>query len=194
MCALKDVSSVESSMGFTALDGLPMGTRPGQLDPGVMLYLIAQRGMSVAAVTNMLYRDSGLKGLSGFSDDMRELLASDDPNAALAIYHFVHRAALTAGLVAAALDGLDGFVFTACVGENSLIIRARIARRLAWLGAELDPAVNGTGATCISTPNSRVGLYVIPTDEELMIARHTLALVSNKSNTTDGGTHAAPPS
>jgi acetate kinase len=133
--------------------------------------------MSVATVTDLLYRDSGLKGLSGISNDMRDLLGSDDPNAALAIDHFIHRAALTAGLLAAALDGLDGFVFTAGVGENSPVIRARIATRLAWLGAEHDPAANNAGATCISTPNSRVGIYVIPTDEELMIARHTLALV-----------------
>lgn len=177
MCALKDGRSVESSMGFTALDGLPMGTRPGQLDPGVVLYLLAQRGMSVTAVTDLLYRDSGLKGLSGISNDMRDLLDSDDPNATIAIEHFVHRAALTAGLLAAALDGLDGFVFTAGVGENSPVIRARIAKRLVWLGAELDPAANDAGAICISTPESRVGLYVIPTNEELMIARHTLALI-----------------
>lgn len=177
MCALNDGRSIESSMGFTALDGLPMGTRSGQLDPGVVLYLIAQRNMTVEAVTDMLYRNSGLKGLSGISNDMRDLLASTDPNAALAIEYFVHRAALTAGLLAAALGGLDGFVFTAGVGENSAIIRSRIADRLAWLGTELDSAANDAGAMCISTPKSRIGLYVVPTDEELMIARHTLALI-----------------
>jgi acetate kinase len=177
MCALAAAKSIESTMGFTALDGLPMGTRPGQLDPGVVLYLIDQKRMSVGAVTDLLYRESGLKGLSGISNDMRVLLDSDDPNAAFAIDHFVHRSALSAGLLAAALGGLDAFVFTAGVGENSAPIRARLCERLAWLGAELDSAANEAGAECISTPQSRVALYVIPTDEELMIARHTLALV-----------------
>jgi acetate kinase len=177
MCALKDGRSVESTMGFTALDGLPMGTRPGQLDPGVVLYLISQMAMSANEVSDLLYRGSGLKALSGVSSDMRELLASDDPNAAFAIEHFVHRCGLNAGMLAAALDGLDAFVFTAGVGENSAPIRARVAERLAWLGAELDPSANEAGATRISTDASRVALYVIPTDEELMIARHTLALV-----------------
>lgn len=177
MCALKAGRSIESTMGFTALDGLPMGTRPGQLDPGVVLYLLDQRGMSPQAVTDLLYRQSGLKGLSGVSNDMRELLASKEPRAAFAIDHFVHRCALNAGMLAAALGGLDAFVFTAGVGENSAPVRARIAARLAWLGAELDPEANTAGAGCISTAASRVALYVIPTDEELMIARHTLALV-----------------
>ena len=164
-------------MGFTALDGLPMGTRPGQLDPGVVLYLISQKGMSVQSVSDLLYRESGLKGLSGISSDMRELLASDDPRAAFAIDHFAYRCGLNAGLLAAALGGVDAFVFTAGVGENSATIRERIATRLAWLGAELDPAANEAGATLTSTPASRVALLVIPTNEELMIARHTLALV-----------------
>ena len=177
MCAVKQGRSVESTMGFTALDGVPMGTRPGQLDPGVVLYLISQRGMSASAVSDMLYKEAGLKGLSGVSNDMRELLASEDRHAALAIDHFVHRCALNAGMLAAALGGLDAFVFTAGVGENSAAIRARIADRLAWLGAELDPGANEAGAIRISTPTSRVALFVIPTDEELMIARHTLALV-----------------
>ncbi len=177
MCALKGGRSVESTMGFTALDGLPMGTRPGQLDPGVVLHLIGTKGMSVEAVADLLYRESGLKGLSGLSNDMRDLLASDDPRAAFAIAHFVYRAGLMAGMLAAALGGLDAFVFTAGVGENSAPIRARLAERLAWLGAEIDRAANEAGASCISTPASRVSLHVIPTDEELMIARHTLALV-----------------
>jgi acetate kinase len=188
MCALKDGHSVESTMGFTALDGLPMGTRPGQLDPGVVLYLIAQRGMSAAEVSDLLYRESGLKGLSGISNDLRDLLASDDERAVFAIDHFVHRCALHAGQLAAALDGLDAFVFTAGVGENSVPIRARIAERLAWLGAVLDGAANAAGAPRISSPASRVALLVIPTDEELMIARHTLALVgaSVRSRSTGG--------
>jgi acetate kinase len=177
MCALADGRSIESTMGFTALDGLPMGTRPGQLDPGVVLHLIEQRGMAPAEVTELLYKASGLKGLSGVSNDMRDLLASDVPGAAFAIEHFVHRAALQAGSLAAALGGLDAFVFTAGIGERSAPIRARIAERLAWLGAELDAEANETGALRISTIESRLALLVVPTDEELMIARHTLALL-----------------
>lgn len=176
MCAMREGLSVESTMGFTALDGLPMGTRPGQLDPGVVLHLIEERGMTAAEVTRLLYHEAGLKGLSGVSNDMRVLLASDEPGAALAVEHFAWRCGLLAGQLAAALDGIDAFVFTAGIGENSPAVRARIAARLAWLGAELDPEANAAGATVISTPSSRVALLVVPTDEELMIARHTLAL------------------
>ncbi|QND34589.1 acetate/propionate family kinase (plasmid) [Sinorhizobium meliloti] len=178
MCALRDGRSIESTMGFTALDGLPMGTRPGQLDPGVVLYLILQKGMKAQAVSDLLYHDAGLKGLSGLSNDMRDLLASDDPHAALAVAHFVYRCVLNTGMLAAALGGIDAFVFTAGVGENSPSIRARIVEGLAWLGAELDPAANEAGAALISTAESRVAVHVLQTDEELMIARHTLALIS----------------
>jgi acetate kinase len=178
MCALKNGQSVESSMGFTALDGLVMGTRPGQLDPGVVLYLIAQRGMSTGTVSDLLYRDSGLKGLSGIGNDMRDLLASDDPKARFAIEFFVYRAGLQTGLLAAALGGLDAFVFTAGIGENSAQIRTMIAERFAWLGAELDPIANDAGEQDISTSQSRIKIYVVPTDEELMIARHTMALIA----------------
>ncbi|PDT83720.1 acetate kinase [Sinorhizobium sp. BJ1] len=181
MCALRDGRSVESTMGFTALDGLPMGTRPGQLDPGVVLYLISEKGMSADAVSDLLYHEAGLKGLSGISNDMRELLASDDPRASFAIAHFVHRCGLNAGMLAAALGGIDAFVFTAGVGENSAPIRARIAEGLAWLGAELDPAANDAGAALISTATSHVALHVVPTDEELMIARHTLAVIHSRA-------------
>ena len=177
MCAIAAGRSVESTLGFTALDGLPMGTRPGQLDPGVVLHLMTAKGMDAAAIEHFLYHDCGLKGLSGISNDMRELLASRDPRAALAIDYFVHRAALAAGSLAAAMGGLDGFVFTAGIGEHSPVIRARIAERLAWLGAELDPVANARGGPVISTKGSRVLLYVLPTDEELMIARHTLAVL-----------------
>lgn len=176
MCAMRSGRSVESTMGFTALDGLPMGTRPGQLDPGVVLYLL-EKGMSGQQISDLLYRESGLKGLSGISNDVRDLLESDDARAAFAIDHFIHRCALSAGMLAAALDGVDGFVFTAGIGENSSVIRSRIARRLEWLGAELDEKANEQGAALISTSASRVALYVIPTNEELMIARHTLAIV-----------------
>jgi acetate kinase len=177
MCALAAGHSIESTMGFTALDGLPMATRPGQLDPGVVLHLIEEKGMAPAEVTRLLYNGGGLKGLSGVSNDMRDLLASRDPGAAFAIDHFVHRCALHAGQLAAALGGLDAFVFTAGIGEHSPAVRARLAERLGWLGASLDPAANDAGGARISTPESRVALLVIPTDEELMIARHTHALV-----------------
>ncbi|MFQ6180592.1 acetate/propionate family kinase [Sinorhizobium meliloti] len=181
MCALRDGHSIESTMGFTALDGLPMGTRPGQLDPGVVLFLISEKGMGADAVSDLLYHEAGLKGLSGISNDMRELLASNDPRAAFAIDHFAHRCSLSAGTLAAALGGVDAFVFTAGVGENSAPIRARIAEGLAWLGADLDPASNDAGAALISTPASRVQLLVVPTDEELMIARHTMALIRSNA-------------
>jgi acetate kinase len=178
MCAIKGGKSVESTMGFTALDGLAMGTRPGQLDPGVVLYLMAEKGMSAPKVQDFLYRECGLKGLSGVSNDMRELDTSTDPRAAFAIDYFVYRIGLNAGMLAAALGGIDAFVFTAGIGENSVSIRARIAERLAWLGVALDPAENGKHAGKISRSDSRIPVYVIPTDEELMIAQHTLALLS----------------
>jgi acetate kinase len=163
-------------MGFTALDGLPMGTRSGQIDPGVLLYLLEQKRMSAAGVQDLLYRECGLRGLSGISNDVRELLSSSDPRAGFALDYFAYRVGLHAGMLAAALGGLDAFVFTAGIGENSPAMRARIAEKLGWLGAELDPAANAAGGPVISTRGSRVALYVIPTDEELMIARHTLAV------------------
>jgi acetate kinase len=163
-------------MGFTALDGLPMGTRPGQIDPGVILYLISVRGMSPDEVQNFLYRDCGLKGLSGVSNDMRELQASLDPNAAFAIDYFIYRAALNAGMLAAALQGLDAFVFTAGIGENSVNIRSRIAERLGWLGIVLDPLENARHAPMISRSGT-TPVYIVPTDEELMIAQHTISLL-----------------
>ncbi|MBR1227834.1 MULTISPECIES: acetate/propionate family kinase [unclassified Bradyrhizobium] len=179
MCALKGGRSIESTMGFTALDGLPMGTRPGQIDPGVLLYLISEKGMAAANVQNFLYRDCGLKGLSGISNDMRELEASEDPKAKLAVDYFVYRIGLNAGMLAAALQGLDAFVFTAGIGENSVAIRARIADQLRWLGVTLDEAENSRHARLISRSDSRIPVYVIPTDEELMIAQHTLSLLLN---------------
>jgi len=185
MCAMKAGKSVESTMGFTALDGLAMGTRPGQLDPGVVLYLIAEKGMSASKVQDFLYRDCGLKGLSGVSNDMRELESSTDPRAAFAIDYFVYRIGLNAGMLAAALQGLDAFVFTAGIGENSVSIRSRIAERLAWLGVTLDPAENSKHAGKISRSDSRIPVYVIPTDEESMIAQHTLALLSSRHPSTE---------
>ncbi len=180
MCAIEGGRSVESTLGFTALDGLPMGTRPGQIDPGVVLYLIADKGMSPAAVQDLLYQECGLKGLSGISNDMRELETSEDPHAVFAIDYFVYRVGLNAGMLAAALGGIDGFVFTAGIGENSARLRARVAGKLEWLGAVLDPAANAAHALLISRPGSRFPIYVVPTDEELMIARHTLALLADR--------------
>jgi acetate kinase len=182
MCALNDGRSVESTMGFTALDGLPMGTRPGQIDPGVILYLMAEKGMSATNVQNFLYRDCGLKGLSGISNDMRELQGSEDPNAILAVEYFAYRIGLNAGMLAAALQGVDAFVFTAGIGENAAQLRARIMSRLAWLGVSLDHDENLRHAQRISGSDSSVAVYVIPTDEELMIAQHTLTLLMNKSS------------
>lgn len=183
MCALKDGRSVESTMGFTALDGLPMGTRPGQIDPGVVIYLISEKGMSASNVQNFLYRDCGLKGLSGVSNDMRELEASADPKAKLAVDYFVYRIGLSAGMLAAALQGLDAFVFTAGIGENSANIRARVVEQLGWLGVTLDPVENSRNSRLISRSDSRIPVYVVPTDEELMIAQHTLSLLMNGQST-----------
>jgi acetate kinase len=180
MCALSGGQSAESSMGFTALDGLPMGTRAGQIDPGVVLYLIEQKGMSAHEVQHLLYHDCGLKGLSGISNDMRELEASSDPRAAFAIDYFVYRIALFTGTLAGALGGLDAFVFTAGIGEHSPSLRARLAVKLSWLGVKLDQTANGRGEQLISAHDSAVAVYVIPTDEELVIAQHTLALIGRR--------------
>ena len=178
MCALKSGRSVESTMGFTALDGLPMGRRPGQLDPGVVLFLVEQKGMTAADVQKLLYSECGLKGLSGISNDVRDLEASNDSRAAFALDHFVYRIGLHAGMLAAALGGLDAFVFTAGIGENSVSLRERIADTLDWLGAKLDLDANAAGRSLISRRDSSVALYVIPTNEELMIARHTLVVLA----------------
>jgi acetate kinase len=178
MCALAGGRSVESTMGFTALDGLPMGTRPGRIDPGVALHLIQEKRMSAGEVQDFFYRECGLKGLSGVSNDVRELEASSDPKARFALDYFAHQVGLHAGLLAAALGGLDAFVFTAGIGENSPSMRTRIVEKLAWLGAALDPAANAAGRISIAGRDGRIGLYVLPTDEEIMIARHTLALLT----------------
>jgi acetate kinase len=164
-------------MGFTAVDGLPMGTRTGQLDPGVVLYLLQAKGYGAAAIERFLYHDGGLKGLSGVSNDVRDLLASEAPRAKRALDYFVYRVAREAGALAAAMGGIDGLVFTAGIGERSPAIRAAVLARLGWLGFELDAAANAGHGPRISTPTSRLKAYVVPTDEELMIARHTLALI-----------------
>jgi acetate kinase len=178
-CALQDRVSIATTMGFTALDGLPMGTRCGDLDPGVVLHLIQQKQMQPDALVDLLYRRSGMLGLSGVSSDFRELLASAEPRARFAVEVFCYRVARHIASLAAALGGLDGVVFTAGVGENAAPVRAAICHACAWLGLELDEAANREHKERISTPKSRVGGYVIKTDENLMIARHARALVEN---------------
>jgi acetate kinase len=173
MCSLQAGASVASTMGFTALDGLPMGTRCGAIDPGVILYLMDERKMDARAIEKLLYQQSGLLGVSGISSDMRTLLASSDPRARLAIDLYCYRIRRELGSLAAALGGLDAMVFTGGIGENSAAIRERVCRDAAWLGVELDPAANGAGGPRISTPEARASAWTIPTNEELMIARHT---------------------
>jgi len=181
MCAMAAGRSVASTMGFTAADGLPMGTRCGSLDPGVVLYLLDELGMDAQAIEKLIYQQSGLLGVSGISSDMRTLEASDDPRASFAIDLFVYRIGRELGSLAAALGGLDAIVFTAGIGENSRELRERVCRDAAWLGVELDADANRRGDGCISTHASRVSAWVIPTNEEVTIARHTRELV---------GTHA----
>ena len=176
MCALHDGRSIASTMGFSALDGLPMGTRCGQLDPGVLLYLMEQEGMTAAEISDMLYRRAGLLGLSGISNDMRELEASDDPRAAEAIAHFVLRIQRELGALTAALRGLDGLVFCGGIGENARSIRAHVAGGMGWLGLAVDPERNAANAPVISPEGAAVTIRVIPTDEEIVIARATRAL------------------
>jgi acetate kinase len=178
-CAMQNRVSIATTMGFTALDGLPMGTRCGELDAGVVLHLIQQKGMSAEELVTLLYRRSGMLGLSGISSDFRELLASDNPQARFAVEVFCYRVAGHVASLAAALGGLDGIVFTAGVGENAAPVRSAICRACHWLGLELDEAANRENQERISTPTSRVAAYVIKTDENLMIARHARALVGS---------------
>ena len=180
MCALAGSKSVASTMGFTAVDGLPMGTRAGALDPGVILYLLDERKMDARAIEKLIYQQSGLLGVSGISSDMRTLLESDDPRAKLATDLFCYRIGRELGSLAAALGGLDAIVFTAGIGENSAEIRARVCRDAAWLGVELDRAANVKGGPRISTAASRVSAWSIATNEELMIARHTRKLLATE--------------
>lgn len=177
LCALKEGKSVDSTLGFTALDGLCMGTRPGALDPGVVLYLFQSLSLSPKDVETVLYKKSGLLGISGISNDMRDLLGRSEPEARLAVDYFVYRAAKEIGALAAVLGGVDGLVFTAGIGENSPEIRRRLCEASAWLGVELDTEANDLGGPRISTGRSEVSAWVIPTNEELMIARHTGSLL-----------------
>jgi acetate kinase len=177
MCALAGGHSVDSSMSFTALDGLPMGTRAGSLDSGVIMWLQQQKGWRVDQVETFLYEQCGLKGLSGLSNDMRTLLASDAPLAKLAVEYFVYHVVKTTGALAAGMGGIDAMVFTAGIGERSPQIRARALRRLGWLGFSLDEAANEAGKLKFTRADSLRPAYMIPTDEEIVIARHTLALI-----------------
>jgi acetate kinase len=180
MCAVKDGRSVATTMSFTAVDGLPMGTRCGALDPGVLLYLMDRHGMDARALEQLIYQESGLLGVSGISSDMRTLLASSDPRAAEALDLFVYRIGRELGSLTAALGGLDALVFTGGIGENAAKIRARVCRDAAWLGLEFDEAANDAGGPCISRVASRVSAWVVPTNEELMIAQHTRRLLAGK--------------
>jgi acetate kinase len=177
MCALKHRKSVESTLGFTALDGLCMGTRPGSVDPGVILYLFQNLGLSAKEVETLLYKKSGLLGISGISNDMRDLLKSEDSAARLAVDYFVYRAAREIGALAAVLGGIDALVFTAGIGENSAEVRRRICEASAWLGIDLDAQANTARGPRISRSTSAVSVWVIPTNEELMIANHTGAML-----------------
>jgi acetate kinase len=178
LCAMDGGRSVATTMGFSALDGLVMGTRPGSLDPGVLLYLMSHHKMDAGAIEALLYNRSGLLGLSGISSDMRTLLASRDPRAREAVDVFVYRIGRELGSLAAALGGLDALVFTAGIGEHAPEIRARVCRDAGWLGIGLDEAANGAGGPRISPPEARASAWVIPTDENVMIARHTLAVLT----------------
>jgi len=178
MCALSAGRSVASTMGFTAVDGLPMGTRCGALDPGVILFLMDQRGMDARAIEKLIYSQSGLLGVSGVSSDMRTLLASEEPRAALAVELYVYRIGRELGSLAAALGGLDAVVFTGGIGENSAEIRARVCRDAAWLGVALDERANQGGGPSIGSAASATSAWVVPTNEELMIARHTRRVLS----------------
>jgi acetate kinase len=177
LCALKGGRSADTTMGFTALDGLCMGTRPGALDAGVVLYLFQKHGLTVKQVEEVLYKKSGLLGISGLSNDMRDLLGRKEPEAALAVDYFVYRCAKEIGALTAVLGGLDALVFTAGIGENSPEIRRRVVEASAWLGMELDGAANAARGPRITTERSRASAWVVPTNEELMIARHARTLL-----------------
>jgi acetate kinase len=193
LCAIRDGRSIATTMGFTPLDGLVMATRCGSLDPGVVLHLAEQRGMPAAEIDTLLSRESGLLGVSGISGDMRRLLASDDPQAEEAIALFCYRAVREIGAIVAALGGLDAVVFTAGIGERAAPIRSRIAAGLAWLGLDLDETANATHAPRISTTSSRVSAWVIPTDEQSVIACHARAFTPRRPGGPDRETRSQTP-
>ncbi|MDF2114961.1 acetate kinase [Roseiarcaceae bacterium H3SJ34-1] len=187
MCALRHGRSVASTMGFSALDGLPMGTRPGQIDPGVLLYLMDHKGMDAQAISNLLYKESGMKGLSGISNDMRDLEASDDPQAKQAVDYFVSSIRREIGAMTAVLGGLDAIVFCGGIGENSRTIRQSVLADMEWLGIEIDREANREGAELISSGGSLVSAFVIRTNEELMIARHTAECLARPTSLQNTG-------
>jgi acetate kinase len=177
LCAVRDGRCVDTTMAFTAVEGLPMGTRSGQLDPGVILYLLEEKKFTPAQVSDLIYKQSGLLGLSGVSSDMRDLLAATDSFSKEAVDYFVYRVTWYVGALIAIMGGVDGIVFTAGIGEHAAPIRERVCRNLGWCGLELDPAANNANKTCISTPSSKVSAWVVPTDEERMIAKHVIDLL-----------------
>lgn len=193
LCAIRDGRSIATTMGFTPLDGLVMATRCGSLDPGVVLHLAEQRGLQPAEIDTLLSRESGLLGVSGISGDMRRLLASDDPRAREAIELFCYRAIREIGSLVAALGGLDAVVFTAGIGEHAAAVRSRIAAGLGWLGLDLDEAANATHGPRISTPSSRVSAWVIPTDEQSVIARHAREVTVPRLSAPDRETRSQTP-
>lgn len=174
MSAVQYGKCIETTMGFSALDGIPMSTRCGSIDPGVLLYMMREHKMSVGAIEEVLYKQSGLLGLSGISSDLRELRASSKPSAAEAVEYLIYKIGQSIASMAASMQGLEALVFTAGIGENDTMLREQVCERAAWLGVVLDKAANDDGQLCISTPESRVSVWVVPTDEELMIAQHTL--------------------
>jgi acetate kinase len=185
LCALNNGKSVDTTMGFTAVDGLCMGTRPGSIDPGAVLYLFQHLGLSVKEVETILYKKSGLIGISGISNDMRDLLGREEPEAKLAVDYFIYRIAKEIGALAGALGGVEAIVFTAGIGENSPEIRRRVCEASAWLGIEIDANANEQKAARISTAPSKTSAWVIPTNEELMIALHTGDLLGLRSQTAE---------
>ncbi len=189
MCAMKAGKSVATTMGFTAVEGLPMGTRCGAIDPGVVLYLMDELKMDARAIEALLYQQSGLLGISGVSSDMRALLASDNPRARFAVEFFAYRIGRELGSLAAALGGLDAIVFTGGIGEHATAIRELVCRDAAWLGVAFDAAANKVNGPCISAPGSRVTAWVIPTNEELMIALHTSRVIRNAVGHVEAKAH-----
>lgn len=179
MCAVKGGRSVATTMGFTAVCGLPMGTRSGTIDPGILIYMMDRYGMDARGVENFIYNRSGLLGVSGISSDMRTLLASPDPHAREAVDLFIYRIGRELGSLAAALGGIDGIVFTAGIGENAAYIREKVCLDAGWLGVELDKEANNAGGPKISNEGSRVSAWVIPTNEELIIASHTRRIIES---------------
>lgn len=193
LCAIANGRAQASSMGFTAVDGVPMGTRCGQLDPGVMLYLLQQKKMCVDAIADLLYKQSGLLGLSGLSNDMRVLEASDDPAAKAAIDYFVFRIRREIGGLAASLGGLDALIFCGGIGENSRLVRARVCDDMVWIGIAIDPQRNEANETVLSAPLSPVEVMMIPTNEEIVIARAAFAMMERANALRLRGAGGVPP-